>query len=82
MTVTLTDGRVLVTRVDHPRGSPYRRMDWDELRALFRDTVAEALPEKTITDVVDLVAGLDGKSRPRNIATAMAADPKWLERDR
>ena len=82
VTITLTDGRVLVNRVDHPRGSPYRRMDWDELRALFRDTVAEALPEKTITDVVDLVAGLDGKSRPRNITTAMVADPKWLESDR
>jgi 2-methylcitrate dehydratase PrpD len=82
VTIRLADGRVLVARVEHPRGSPHRRMAWDELRALFQDTVAEALPAAAITKVVDLVAGLDGGSRPREIPAAMVAAPGWLERDR
>lgn len=82
VTITLTDGRVLVARVDHPRGSPHRRMVWDELGSLFRDTVVDALPERSVSEVVDLVAGLDRQSRPREIAAAMVADPEWLARER
>ncbi len=82
VTLRLADGRVFVARVEHPRGSPHCRMAWDELRALFQDTVAEALPAEAITKVVDLVVGLDGGARPREIPAAMAAAPGWLERDR
>ncbi len=53
VTVLLADGRELVARVDHPRGSPHRRMSWDELRALFHDTIADTLPVATAAKVVD-----------------------------
>ena len=81
VTLKLTDGRTLTTRVDHPRGSPHRRIVWSELRALFADTLKEALTAQAITGVMDLVAGLDGGSRPREIVAAFAANPAWLERD-
>lgn len=81
VTLWLADGRVLVARVEHPRGSPHRRMGWGELRVLFQDTVAEALPAEAVAQVVDLVAGLDGGSPPRRITAAMVADPDWLARD-
>jgi 2-methylcitrate dehydratase PrpD len=80
VTIKLADGRELIAREAHPRGSPHRRMTWDELRALFTYTVADALPPKTITRVVDLVAGLDGKAMPREILQAFVAAPGWLER--
>jgi 2-methylcitrate dehydratase PrpD len=81
VTLRLDDGRVLDCRVEHPRGSPHRLMAWDELRTLFRDTVVDALSEKSVSTVVDLVAGLDDLSRPREITAAMAADLVWLARD-
>ncbi len=82
VTLRLVDGRVLVARVEHPRGSPHRRMDWGELQALFQNTVNEALPPTVVAKVVDLVAGLDGGSHPREITAAMVSDSGWLERDR
>jgi 2-methylcitrate dehydratase PrpD len=81
VTLRLADGRVLVARVQHPRGSPHRRMSWDELRALFEDTVADALSTQAMAKVADLVAGLDRNSRPREITTTFVAVPGWLERD-
>ena len=81
VTLRLADGRVLVARVEHPRGSPFRRMGWSELRALFQDTVAEALSAQAVAEVADLVAGLDGGSSPRRIAAAMVADQDWLAKD-
>lgn len=80
VTVRLTDGRVLVARVDHPRGSPHRRMTWEELQALFQDTVADVLPAQTITEVVNLVADLDRTSKPREITAAFVAAPGSLDR--
>jgi 2-methylcitrate dehydratase PrpD len=80
VTVRLADGRKLVARVDHPRGSPHRRMSWDELRALFTDAAASALPAQTAATVVDLVAGLDSTSNARDITSAFVAVPGWLER--
>ncbi|HUF82886.1 MAG TPA: MmgE/PrpD family protein [Burkholderiales bacterium] len=73
VTVTLADGRRLEARVDHPRGSPHRPMAWDEISRLFRDTVAGALPEKSIARVIGIVAGLDRKSTARDITAAFVA---------
>jgi 2-methylcitrate dehydratase PrpD len=81
VTLKLTDGRTLTTRVEHPRGSPHRRIVWSELRALFKDTLNEALTAQAIAKVMDLVAGLDVDSRPREIIAAFVANPGWLERD-
>ena len=75
VTLKLSDGRKLVARVDHPRGSPHRRMTWDELRELFRDTVTDILPAHTINQVLDVVAGLDDKSSARDITSAFVAPP-------
>ena len=78
VTIRLGDGRELVERVAHPRGSPHRVMAWDELRSLFIDTVADAFPPETVSTVVDLVAALDADSRPRDITAAFVAAPEWL----
>ncbi len=81
VTIRLADGQARDARVDHPRGSPHRRMTWDELSALFRDTVAEALPPQVLTEVLRLVAGLDREARPRDIMAKFVAAPGWLDRD-
>ena len=64
----------------HPRGSPHRRMTWDEVSALFKDTVAEALPAPALDRVLDLVAGLDRDTHPRDITAAFVAAPGWLDK--
>jgi 2-methylcitrate dehydratase PrpD len=81
VSILLADGRAFVARVAHPRGSPHRVMDWNELSALFRDTVADALAPEGLARVLDLVARLDRGARPRDITTAFVAVPGWLERD-
>jgi len=76
VTLKLADGRTLEAKVDHPRGSPHRPMAWNEISDLFRDTVAGDLPAQSIKNVIDLVAGLDGKSTPREITAAFVAPGK------
>jgi hypothetical protein len=56
-------------------------MNWDELSALFKDTVADALAPAARAAVLDLVARLDRDSRVREITAAFVASPGWLERD-
>jgi len=82
VSITLADGRKFVAHEPHPRGSPHRRMTWDELSALFKDTVADALPAATLNRLLDLVAGLDRDTQPREIMGAFVAAPGWLELDR
>ncbi len=81
VTLRLSDGRVLIARVGPPRGSPFRRMNWSELRALFQETVAGALSSQAMAEVADLVAGLDSGASPRRITAAMVADADWLAKD-
>ena len=76
VTIRLEDGRRLEARVDHPRGSPHRPMAWDEISGLFRATVSGMLPDKSIARVIDVVAGLDGKTRARDITAAFTVPPK------
>lgn len=73
VTLKLDDGRVLEARVDHPRGSPRRPMSWNDISALFRDTVAGDLPDAAISRTLDAVAGLDAGSTAREIAAAFVA---------
>ena len=80
VTITLAGGTVREMKIAHPRGSPHRRMSWDELSALFRATVADAVPEATLTKVLDLVIGLDRDATPRQIMTAYRAQAGWLSR--
>jgi 2-methylcitrate dehydratase PrpD len=75
VTLRLTDARVVVARVEHPRGSPHRRMTWDELQALFHATVSNVLTAERVAKVVDLVARLDGDARPREISATFIAQP-------
>ncbi len=82
VTITLADGRKFEAREPHPRGSPHRRMRWDELSALFKDTVADALSASALDKVLNLVAGLDRDARPRELLSAFVAAPGWMERDR
>lgn len=75
VTLRLEDGRTLEARVDHPRGSPHRPMAWDEISELFRDTVGDDLPRTSIDRILEVVAGLDRKSRARDITAAFVAKP-------
>ncbi|MEN3354056.1 MAG: hypothetical protein V7640_2214 [Betaproteobacteria bacterium] len=50
-------------------------MRWDELQALFSDTVSDVLTAERIAKVVDLVARLDGDARPREITATFIAKP-------
>ena len=77
VSIKLADGREFIERVAHPRGSPHRRMSWGEVQALFADTVADVLPAEKSRKVVDLVAGLDQQTRPREITAAFVAATKW-----
>ena len=56
-------------------------MTWDELSSLFRDTVAGALSASSVDNVLNLVAGLDRDTRPREITAAFVAVPGWLDSD-
>lgn len=73
VTIKLADGRTMEEKVDHPRGSPHRPMAWEDISALFRDTLAGDLPEPSIKKVIDIVAGLDRKSAARDITAAFVA---------
>jgi 2-methylcitrate dehydratase PrpD len=70
VSVRLNDGRELVERVAHPRGSPHRRADWSELEALFEDTIGDALEPARVDEVLRLVAQLDRGTRVREITAA------------
>jgi 2-methylcitrate dehydratase PrpD len=79
VTIRLSDGREFTERVAHPRGSPHRRMTWDELSALFEDTVADALSAERLADVLDGVRGLDRDARPKAILARFVTAPGWIE---
>ncbi len=79
VSIRLRDGRTFVERVPHPRGSPHRRMDWDELSALFRDTVAGALQAERIDEVLDRVAALDAGGSTRALVRGFVAAPGWID---
>ena len=73
VTIKLADGRTMEAKVDHPRGSPHRPMAWEDISALFRDTVASDLSEPSIGKVIGVVAGLDRESTARDITAAFVA---------
>lgn len=75
----LDDGRVLEASVAHPRGSPSRRMSWDEVSALFAEATREVLPEAAWWAVPKLVAALDRDATPRDITARFLAVPGWLD---
>jgi 2-methylcitrate dehydratase PrpD len=79
VTLELKNGRTLSAAVDHPRGSPHRRMSWGELRALFEDSIGGALTPEAVDEVVTLVQALDTASRPRAITAAFVAGEQWLQ---
>ena len=80
VTLKLVDGRELTCKVAHPRGSPHRQMGWEELRALFDDTVSSFLAPPAIDEVVSLVRDLDGRATPRQITARFLAKKNALER--
>ncbi len=79
VTLRLADGRILSTRVDHPRGSPHRRLLWGETRTLFRDALDGALSPERMELIPDLVLRLDSDARPGDLVSAFVADPSWLQ---
>ena len=78
VTIKLTSGATHELKIAHPRGSPHRRMAWDELVALFNDSVGDALPADRCDKVQKLVAALDQGSSVRELMQAFVATPAWL----
>jgi len=81
VTLKLANGQQFVQWVEQPRGSPERRMTWDDLRHLFTDAVGEVLTEGAAPRIVSLVDGLDRADQEgtvRRIIAAYQATPQWL----
>ena len=78
VTIKLAGGEAHEFKIEHPRGSPHRRMAWEELTALFNDTVGDALPPDRSQKVQALVAGLAGSSSVRELMQHFVATPEWL----
>lgn len=78
VTIKIANGNTHEMKIEHPRGSPHRRMAWAELTALFNDTVGDALPADRRDTVQLLVAGLDGGSSVREVMRQFVATPAWL----
>jgi 2-methylcitrate dehydratase PrpD len=74
----VNNGTPLEMKIAHPRGSPHRRMAWEELTALFSDTVGPALPADRLGKVQQLVAALDQGARVRELMAAFVAKPAWI----
>ena len=56
--ITLTDGRTLRHRIDHPRGSPAMRLDVEELDAKFLYCTRYILPADHIDEAVSSFRGI------------------------
>ncbi|MBM3342769.1 MAG: MmgE/PrpD family protein [Betaproteobacteria bacterium] len=78
VTIKLASGATHEMKIAHPRGSPHRRMSWEEISALFRDTVGDAMSSATLTTVLDLVSRLDSDVSVREIMRTYVATPEWL----
>ena len=78
VTIKLAGGATHELKIAHPRGSPHRRMAWEELTALFNDTVGDALAADKLDKVQKLVATLDQGSSVREIMNTFVATPEWL----
>jgi hypothetical protein len=52
-------------------------MDWEELHALFADTLGDTLPAASVNEVARLVAALDVDAKARAITAAFRAAPGW-----
>jgi 2-methylcitrate dehydratase PrpD len=78
VTIKIANGLTHELKIEHPRGSPHRRMAWDELTALFNDTVGDALPADRREKVQALVAQLDRGSSVRELMREFVATPAWL----
>lgn len=78
VTLRLADGREVVERIAHPRGSPHRAMPWTDLAALFADTVDGVVAAPAIAAVTRCVARLDADATARDLTSAFVADPAWL----
>jgi 2-methylcitrate dehydratase PrpD len=74
VTIQLDDGRELTAKVAHPRGSPHRPMTWQELSALFRDTVSSTHSPEAIEHILKTVAALDYSSTTRQLVDAFKQD--------
>ena len=57
----------------------HRRMTWDELSALFKDTVADALSAERLAAVLDGVRDLDRDARPKEILARFVTAPGWID---
>ncbi|MGE5525780.1 MAG: MmgE/PrpD family protein [Rhodospirillaceae bacterium] len=75
----LEGGAVVTERVPHPRGSPSRRMAWEELQSLFADSVGDAIDDERLQEVMQLVSALDTGVQVNAITKAYQARPGWVQ---
>ena len=57
--VETSDGRVLKTRIEHPKGDPENPLSWDELKEKFRVLTSTVIPEETQETIIQRVEALE-----------------------
>jgi len=72
VTVTLTDGRTLVARVDQAKGAPRNPLTDAELEVKFRDAAGRALPEAQVDTLLRAVTTLETAPDVRALARLLS----------
>ena len=72
VTVTLTDGRTLVKRVDQAKGQPRHPLSDAELQVKFRDAAGRALPKDRVEALLAAVMTLETAADVRAVARLLS----------
>ena len=68
-----TDGRILATHCREPRGAPENPLTRAQLEQKFRTYARARLPEARITEIINVVYGLEALPSARSLMDALRA---------
>lgn len=74
VTITLTDGRQLSSRLEHPWGDPENPLSWDELIDKFIALASAVLPMNQCREIVSMVRDLDDHRDIRKLLELLRAE--------
>ncbi len=70
--VEIKDGRVLKTRLEHPKGDPYNPLSWDELKDKFRLLTQSVISTETQEAIIRTVEQLEDLEDVRELGQLTA----------
>ena len=73
--VAMSDGSMLTTRCDHPRGAPERPLSWAEIEKKFRTYATARLSNWQIDAVIESVSDLDRLASTSELMGLLRAAP-------